>query len=217
MSLVGELFAKEFGKKIGKDWRRIMQVLASYNQKSDTFDSRLKISGLNEFKDEIMREFLNFYLELKNKTRICFLNKKYPPFGLVGDEKRIIERIEKEKKRKFRILPYILEKVNEFLNSLPDNFYKLNPLIFLRGSASPRNEEKIFWYYTHKNEKIFISDIDIHILLPYAFREIRNWLKLKARRFSISNKIPINPYVTHYSKDKSISKLWYPLRISLEI
>lgn len=217
MSLVGELFAKEFGEKIGKDWRRIMQVLASYNQKNKTFDCRLEISGLVKEKDKIIRAFYNFCFDLERKTRIKFVNrKKYPPFGLVGKGKEIEKRIERERRKKFKILPYVLKKVDEFLDSLPDFFYELNPLIFLRGSASPRTK-KIFWYYVDKGKIYFLSDIDLQVVLPYGLEKIAQWLKLKARKFSVSNEIPINPFVTHYSAENYISELFYPLRISLEI
>jgi hypothetical protein len=54
MSLVVEIVAKKVGEKEKLDWRRIVQLLASY--KGSTPDVRRDLSGLKNLEEKILLE-----------------------------------------------------------------------------------------------------------------------------------------------------------------
>jgi len=91
-------------------------------------------------------------------------------------------------------------------------------MIFLRGSASPKSP-KLFIYYDDENgKKIFVSDVDLDVLLPcYPDREIKEYVKREARKFSLERKIPIDAFITRIpSIDEGLFKYGYPLLVSCE-
>jgi hypothetical protein len=208
MSLLGEIFAKEFAKE-KMDWRRVMQVLASYNWKNGNFDVRLELSGLKGYEEKILYDFFEFLL---NSKKPYYETDKSKVFAWVGDEKEIGERIKTELEKKKKIQPFLIKTAERFANKLEREFYMLDPIVFLRGSASPKSP-KIFWYYESKDETIFISDIDLEFILPYD-KEILEYVKNEAYRFSLTNKIPINVYFSELSSmDEGIFNYGYPLLI----
>jgi uncharacterized protein YuzE len=210
MSLLGEIFAKEFAKDKGIDWRRVMQVLASYNWENGNFDVRLKLSGLEDMKEKILYGFFEFLLNSKNTY---YETDKSKVFAWVGDEKEIGERIKTELEKKRKIQPVLIKNAEKFTNELIRELCVLDPIVFLRGSASP-NCPKIFWYYKLKDEIIFISDIDLEFVLHYFDEEILKYVKNKAYRLSLTNKIPINVHFSELSSmDEGIFNYGYPLLI----
>jgi hypothetical protein len=207
---VGEIFAKKFAKNFGVNWQRVMQVLASYNFESNTFDVRLELSGLKNLKEKILFDFLNFVSQPGKTYRDA-----YNPFALLGTQREIDDRIRIEMKKKSEVKSLIISEAKKFSTELAKNFHELEPMIFLRGSASPRSR-KIFLYYDDE-EKIFVSDIDIQILLPYITSELINYSIRKAYDFSLKNRIPINVYCSHLSQiGDGLIKYGYPLFIPYE-
>jgi hypothetical protein len=203
MSFVAEVIAKDIGKREGIDWRRIVQLLASYKNFSP--DVRRELSGLKDIEMKILDESFNLLIKLEEiyKRKLSF-------FDLVGSKEEIEERIKNEIKRKREIFPYLLENVRRFINELDRNLFIFSLMIFLRGSASPRSP-KLFIYYEENGEKIFVSDIDIDIIFPfYPGREIEEYIKRKAYRFSLETGIPINPCVKDISSiDRGLFRYGY--------
>lgn len=208
MSLVGELFAKEFGEKEGVCWQRVMQVLASYNWKNGKFDVRLYLSGLKGMELKILSEYLKFL----PKLRVVYNKHNYKIYDLVTNSLDAYKRMEKEKERKKKILPFIIKRAKEFSKELVRNIGLLEPMIFLRGSASPRSK-KIFWYYDSP-ELIFVSDVDLEIIVPEVNTEIIHYSRNEAYNFSVKSKIPINVYFKRFSNlDEGLVKYGYPLSL----
>ena len=210
MSLVAEIIAKELGEKENLDWRRIMQLLASHKGSSDV---RRDLSGLGNLEEKILRECVSSLEKLEKDY-----NKKLGIFDLIGDKEEIEERMKIESERKRKILPFLHENAREFANRIAENLYVLTPMIFLRGSASPRSP-KLFIYYDENGKKIFVSDVDLYIILPcYPEREIKEYVKREAYKFSLEREIPIDVFITTISSiDKGLFKYGYPLLIPYEI
>jgi len=213
MSLVGEIFAKEYVENKKIDWRRVVQLSASYNWENGNFDVRLQLSELEDLKEEILKEFLKFFRNLK-EPYLPF--GKSPLFYFQGSEEEIWSRIKREIEKKKKIQPLIIETAKKFTNELVRKLYILGPMVFITGSASPRSN-KIFWYYEDKNENIYISDVDVEILFPYYEKEILDSVKKEAYNFSLNEKIPINVHLTPVQDaDKKIFRYGYPIFIPNE-
>jgi hypothetical protein len=212
MSFVAEIIAKYIGEEEGIDWRRIVQLIASF--KNFPYDDvRVELSGLRDIKEKIFYESLKYLIELRKVYKIENLGY----FDLVGSEEEKEERRKKEIIRKRKIFPYLLRNAQDFVKMLIEDLYTIPLMAILRGSASIRSP-KLFIYYEENKKIIFISDVDIYIILPfYPEREVREYVKRKAYEFSLKTEIPINPYVTHISSiDNSFIKYGYPLLIKIE-
>jgi hypothetical protein len=210
MSLVGEVFAKEFAREKKIDWRRVMQLLASYNWDTEIFDVRLKLSGLENLKEEILKAFIKFLMNLKESY--LFVNKSIL-FSFLGDKSEIEKRIKSEIEKKVKIQNILIENSKKFTSELVRKIYVLEPMVFLRGSASPKSS-KIFWYYEDEKEKIFISDIDLEIVLPDFDKKLLNYFNSEAYKFSLKEKVPINVYLTRVSElGNDVFSYGYPVFI----
>jgi len=212
MSLVGEIFAKEFAEKENVDWKNVMQALASY--KHLTPDVRLELSGLKIFGGKILDEFIKFTRNFHPKYKIIYTNYNDKIFGLVGSEEEVTNRIKTEFEKKVKIFPSLVKIAKEFVGRLFEKFYALDllePVILLRGSASPKSNN-LFIYYEKDGEKIFISDVDLEIILSCTSYEIKKYIKKEAYDFSLKTRVPINTHVTNFSSvDKGSFKYSYPL------
>ena len=214
MSLVGELFAKDYAKERNLDWQRVMQVLASYNWENRTYDVRLELSGLKGLEEDIIYNFLTFMAtEINHLTRKNYYDFEKKIFSFLGSPKEIVKRIEIEEKKKEKILPTLVNNAKEFAVKLGKELYMLEPMIFLRGSASPKSR-KIFWYYEKNQERIFVSDIDIEVVICDFNNDVFNYARKEAYEFSLKNKIPINiHFMTFSNMDKGLFDYAYPLFI----
>jgi hypothetical protein len=210
MSLVSEVFAKNFAKDKKVDWQRVVQLLASYNWETQVFDVRAKLSGLEDLEEKTLEAFLEFLKELREPY--LSMNKSLV-FSLLGTEAEVDKRIKEEIEKKVKIKPFLIETLKKFASELVGKIDYIEPIIFLRGSASP-NSPKIFWYYEDKKEKIFISDVDLEFVLPYFEIEILDYMKWEAYKFSLREKIPVNVHFTKISDlDDGIFKYGYPIFI----
>jgi hypothetical protein len=212
MSLVAEIIAKHLGEKEKLDWRRIVQLLASYG--GSTSDVRRDLSGLKEWEGKILREYVSCLEKLESGY-----GKKLDIFDLIGNEKEVAERTKIEIERKRKILPFLVKNAGEFANRIGKNLYILTPMIFLRGSASPRSPKLFIYYEGGSGEKIFVSDVDLNVLLPcYPDREIKEYVKKEACKFSLEREIPIDVFIAPISSvDEGLFKYGYPLFIPYEI
>jgi hypothetical protein len=216
MSLLGEIFAKKFAEKENVDWENVMQALASYKHFSP--DVRLEISGLKNLGRKILDEFLKFKINFKPKFIVdTNYNDGLKIFSLVGSEEEIVNRIKYEIERKREIFPFLLKNAKEFTSRLIRNLYMFEPMILLRGSASPKSNN-LFIYYEKSGKKIFVSDADLEIFFPYVPDEIKKYIKEEAYDFSLKTKIPINTHITNFSLiDKGSFKYSYPLFVPYKI
>jgi hypothetical protein len=217
MSLLGEIFSKQFAEKENVDWENVMQALASYKHFSP--DVRLKLSGLKNLGRKILDEFVEFKINFKSKFRIVDINYNdgLKIFSLVGSEEEIANRIKDEIERKRKIFPFLFKNAKEFTSRLIKNLYMLEPIILLRGSASPKSNN-LFIYYEKGGKKIFASDVDLEIFLPYVPDEIKKYIKEEVYDFSLKTKIPINTHITNFSLiDEGSFKYSYPLFVPYKI
>jgi hypothetical protein len=216
MSFVGEIFSQQFAERENVSWENVMQALASY--KHLTPDVRLELSGLKHLGEKILHEFVEFMMNFKPEFEIIYTsNNGLKIFGLVGREEEIVKRIKNEDKKKKEITPFLIKNVKEFADELVKKLYIFEPMIFLRGSASPKSNN-LFIYYEKNGQKIFISDVDLEIVLPYVSIEIKKYIKEEAFKFSLKTKIPINTYVTDFSSiDEGLFKYGYPLFVPYKI
>lgn len=212
MSFLIEVFAKEWSEKIGVDYRRIAQGLASWDFRSG-YDVRLELSGLEDIIPRILPEYEKFLVSCFSENNYKFEAHKLH-FTPVGSEDEILKRIEIEMAKKREIVPYLIEESREFSREVEKEI-QLDIMCFLRGSGSPKTN-KIFLYYKNGDDIIFVSDVDLTFLLPYVDRDIINLVKELSYEFSLKNRIPINPWLEEFNGIDNIFNKSVPVYISYE-